>query len=85
LKSTISVDFSRYFKQCFFSAGALTGSQQGLEIKKGCYSAALFSKLDCVLAVQNVHRDFETETHIGKLGFAPGHGYLQLEKVVTND
>jgi len=69
----------------FLAAHSIYSLASGLEIKKGCYSAALFSKLDCVLAVQNVHRDFETETHIGKLGFAPGHGYLRLEKVVTYD
>jgi hypothetical protein len=85
LKSTTSVDFSRYLRRCFLPRGWFITWQRGLEIKKGCYSAALFVKLDRVLAVQNVHRDFETETHIGKLGFAPGHGYLQLEKVVTND
>jgi len=85
LKSTTLVDFSRYIRRNFLTRGAFITWERGLEIKKGCYPAALFSKLDCVLAVQNVHRDFETETHIGKLGFAPGHGYLQLEKVITND
>jgi hypothetical protein len=54
----------------------------GLEIKKGLLIQQPFFNLYCVLAGQNVHRNFETETHIGKLGFAPGHGYLQLKKLL---
>ncbi len=36
---------------------------------------SLFSSI-LNLAIQNIHCDFEAKTHIGKLGFVPGHGRL---------
>ncbi|MGH8716842.1 MAG: hypothetical protein ACREUI_09030 [Burkholderiales bacterium] len=73
------VDFSRCLKQ--FAAIFVYSLE--LEIKKAAYSAALFPKSNRLLAVQNVHRNFETETHIGKFGFAPSHGFLHIKKLLV--
>jgi hypothetical protein len=50
--------------------------------KKGCDEAAFLVSKDACLAIENVHRDFETIPQVGRFGFAPGHDRSPL--VVSN-